>query len=331
MKIGLFEGKRKENNYINEKKLKHNIDILSTNSSDTITKYILKIYNRIFKRVKSRNDIYNEIKEKYNTKEILEESQFSSCDVMISTSHKNTYHLVKQLNIKKENLAIICFDMHCDLYDANEELWKGNPFSKLIKEKYLSNLICYGIPKKKWKMTMEQIDRSCINKVYFANSLKGLLSYIKRNEIKHILFSIDIDCFDSYKKMYSAIPYSPYRILYELSKKNFRENMSIEKLNEISKDCVFIKHKDGYENMYHVGENNFNIRKFNKIFKSIISFCIKNDILIGYEKDDIRIIGDIVEVEGDDINANTLYLINALIDRLEEVRINEKIISKKIS
>ena len=43
MKIGLFEGEHKGNNYINEEKLKHNIDILSTNSSDTMTKYILKL------------------------------------------------------------------------------------------------------------------------------------------------------------------------------------------------------------------------------------------------------------------------------------------------
>lgn len=330
MNIGIIKGKNK--NIFNLKKLQNNIVILSSNTNDKFTKYILKVYRQVSKTgFKSINNIYDEIENKYSVKYIKNQKDLISYDLVISSSHENSYHLIRKLNKKKEPLTVICFDMHCDLYNADEDLWKGNHFSKLMSEKYISDLIVYEIPKYKKKMTLTQIDQRCRKYVTFAYSLRDILKAIKNNKSKHVLFSIDIDCFDSFKSNYTAIPYCPFRILQELSNKNINKNESNEIINKISKDCVQIKNDKGYENMYRVGENKLNINKFEKMFKSIIKYCQNNNILVGYEIIDLKIICDITEVDGDDVNGNTFLLIDRLINVLEEVRLDESVISKKIS
>lgn len=321
MKIGLLKSKTSRNKLINIDALNNNISILRSNSIDGYSKYILKIYDHIFKNSpKSLNNIYNELGKKDNTEFFKDTSKMTSYDISISPSHENTYHLIKSLNKNKEPLLVICFDMHCDMYNADDELWKGNHFSKLMKEKYLSKLIVYGLPKKKKDMTLKQIDQNYLDKVSISYSVKDICNHIKRSNIKHILFSIDIDCFDSYKSNYTAIPYSPYRVLNEISKKSIKSGTNKEILEQISTECIYIKNRDGYENMYHVGENKLSIKKFKKIFNTIVEFCNQNNITIGYEKKGIRIVTDINEVDGDDINENTLHLIDDLVDILKEVK-----------
>ena len=332
MKIGIFKGKNYNEKIIDLKKLQKNIGILRSNPKDKFTKYILKVFKKINKtEFKSIENIYDEIEENYSVKIIRNQKEFTSYDLVISSTHDNSYHLFKKLNYNKDPLTIICFDMHCDLYDAKEKLWKGNHFSKLMQEKYISDLIVYEVPKYKKEMTLNQIDQRCRNHVTFAYSKHDIFKTLKKNKTKHVIFSIDIDCFDSLKSNYTAIPYCPYRVLKELSTKRINKNISKDKISQISKDCVLIKNDKGYENMYRAGENKLSIDRFGKMFKSIIKYCAKNNILVGYKIKDLKIISDITEVDGDDVNGNTFILIDRLINVLKEVRQNESFISKKIS
>ena len=332
MKIGIFKGKNYNEKKIDLEELQKNIGILRSNPKDKFTKYVLKVYKKINKtKFKSIENIYDEIEENHAVKIIRNEKDFTSYDLVISSTHDNSYHLFKKLNYDKDPLTIICFDMHCDLYDAKEKLWKGNHFSKLMQEKYMSNLIVYEVPKYKKEMTLNQIDQGCRNHVTFAYSKHDIFKTLKKNKTKHVIFSIDIDCFDSLKSNYTAIPYCPYRVLKELSTKRINKNISKDKISQISKDCVQIKNDKGYENMYRVGENKLSIDSFEKKFKSIIKYCAKNNILVGYKIKDLRIISDITEVDGDDVNGNTFILIDRLINVLKEVRQDESFISKKIS
>lgn len=321
MKIGLLTSKTPRNKHMNVDALNKNISILRSNSDDGLSKYIIKIYDQVFKTSpKSLKNIYSELEKNQDVEYFTDTSKMSSYNLTISPSHENAYHLIKSLNRIKEPLLVMCFDMHCDMYDASEELWKGNHFSKLMKEKYISNLIVYGLPKRKKEMTLNQIDQNYLDNVAILYSAKDICSYINNLNVKHIIFSIDIDCFDSLKSNYTAIPYSPYRILNELSNKKIKNGASKEVLAQISKECIYIKNRDGYENMYHVGENKFSIKKFKKIFNTIVEFCNQNNITIGYEKNGLRIVTDISEVDGDDINENTLHLIDDLVDILKEVK-----------
>ena len=331
MKIGIFRGKN-YNEKINLEELQKNIGILHSNPKDKFTKYILKVYKKINKtKFKSIENIYDEIEKNHTVKIIKNQKDFTSCDLVISSTHDNSYNLIKKLNHDKAPLTTICFDMHCDLYDAKEKLWKGNHFSKLMQEKYISDLIVYEVPKYKKEMTLNQIDQRFRSRVTFAYSKHEIFYTLKKNKTKHVIFSIDIDCFDSLKSNYTAIPYCPYRVLKELSTKRINKNMSKDKISQISKDCVQIKTDKGYENMYRVGENKLNIDSFERMLKSIIRYCAKNNILVGYKKKDLRIISDITEVDGDDVNGNTFILVDRLINVLKEVRQDESFISKKLA
>lgn len=39
--------------------------------------------------------------------------------------------------------------MHSDTYDYNDNLWKGNVFSKLLKENYINSFVVLGGTKRK--------------------------------------------------------------------------------------------------------------------------------------------------------------------------------------
>ncbi len=331
MKIGILNYNKEDFVKSDLKNLKRNADLLRSLATDEYSKYILSIYDKIIKDKQFTSEyVYNELQSRFRCTFINDYSNIKEYSAILTPSHENTYHFIKELNNNKEPLTVVCFDMHCDAYNADKDLWKGNCFSKLLKEKYISNLICYGIPRKKILMTLCQMDERFFNQLFIAKSIRQILRMLKKTSAKHIIFSVDLDCFDTYNSNYTAVPYSPYRVLNELSHKRIKSNITAEELAKIAESCVYIKNKYGYENMFHVGENSFTIDDFIRALSKIVDYCVKHSIVIGYKNKAQKILLDVTEVEGEDINGKTMNLITSLLNTLKEVSNNERIIFKEI-
>ena len=310
---------------INIDNLKWNIDLIKSRHLNTLyVKYLFKVYSKLEPLLNSSNS-YIDIKDElfnYYGKDINNinnnVNSMDNYDLILSNTHESTYYLIKKLNSKKEDLTVICFDMHCDAYDENIPLWKGNHFSKLLQEKYISNLIVVGMPKYKIKMTYEQISNNYKDKVTIINK-ESVISLLKKYKPKRIMFSIDIDCFNSFKQNYTAIDYSPIKILNYFSKQKLDNNLSDEVLMEKVYDSIFIKNSFGRENLYKIGENYLTYNKFKKTINKVVKYSNQNGIKIGFQSNNNHIITDITELNGYDLNGLTLSLIINIINFIKEV------------
>lgn len=280
---------------------------------DPYCKYILRLYREYYNLIKDHNnriDIYEELSS-LNTNN----SQKYQDKVIISSSHDRTYHLLKALNVNHtKKILVVCFDMHCDAYDYHDNLWKGNPFSKLIHENIISHLLVIGISKNKRKNTEDEINTDIINHVNILRRGEDIKEYITA-DYDNLIISIDIDCFNTRRKKYTATEYSPYTILKKFSEKQLR-NKEKDKVLEYARNSIFVRNELGYANLYHVGENYLTLSKLNKYIIQIKKICDSKRIDIGILKDDYCIIGDITEVYGYDCHQKTMKLISEVINIL---------------
>ena len=281
--------------------LNNNMNIISK-MNDRYSNYVKSVYKEYKEFLKNENiDIKEELLSNSNITEITI-NDIDKCECIISPSHLNTYHIIKRINSNKKELTVICFDMHCDTYDFGK-LWKGNTFSKLIKEGYVSYLVVVGVPRYKQKNTWNDVPNEIKNKVYIVKRHK-FFNILSRINTKRLFISIDADVLDTRKSKYTAIDYSPFKILYLVSKLD--SNVINE---EIVKNCVLVPNDLGYENLYRVGENNLSVKKLVSIILKLKKFCNKNMIKMGVNS----LYGDITEIEGNDYNYRTF---NAIIKLL---------------
>lgn len=291
---------------IDYNKLYDNMKIISK-MDDMYSKYVTNIYREYKVLAKEKScDIKEELINKLKVKEISV-NDIGKCKVIISPSHLNTYFIIKNLNVHKEDVMIICFDMHSDTYDYNDALWKGNHFSKLLKEGYINNCMIIGVPKYKIENTYKDVPLDIKSKVIISDSL-NFKSTLKRCKPKRIFISIDMDVLDTRKSKYTSIDYSPHTILEQISKLNVN-NLLSDNSKELVKECVLIKNDLGYANLYKIGENRITIDVLCQKINEIISYCKEKNIILGFN----NIYGDISEIIGNDYNFRTF---NAIIKLL---------------
>lgn len=183
--IGLFsKGKYSLTNYIDVNNIDKIFDRIK-NNNDKICNYVTNLYFEYYNIIHENNtqNINVELKQKYK-KNIIEINddikKINNCNLIISPNHSDTYFLLKHLiEAKNKNILVICFDMHSDTYDYNEQLWKGNVFSKLIKEKLIKGIIVYGVPNKKIKNTYKDIPEEIKNNPNIVTTSKKEEELIK--------------------------------------------------------------------------------------------------------------------------------------------------------
>ncbi len=289
---------------IDYNKLSDNMKIISL-KKDKYSRYISRIYLEYKDLIEeSPRDIKDEIINELGAS-IITNKDIRKCKVIISPSHIESYHIIKELNDMKDDLLVICFDMHCDTYDYNDNLWKGNMFSKLIKEGYISEFMVLGVPKYKIKNTYLDVPLDIKDKVI----IKKDLSFKKvLKKYKKVYISIDIDVLNARKAMYTSIDYSPHTVLEYVSKLNVNDLLS-NNAEDIIKGCVLIKNDLGYDNLYRVGENKISIEKLCNKINEIKDYCKNNNIEFGLN----GLYGDITEVVGNDYNFKTLGAIIKLL------------------
>lgn len=284
---------------------------------DKYCRYVTKLYNEFYKLIHTNNieKINCELLNNYSNNIIDIKDNIDDirkCDLIISPSHSDTYHLIKEMNSSpNEELLVICFDMHSDTYDYNTKLWKGNVFSKLLKEKIITNFIVVGVPKKKVKNTINDVPSDLIEKVIIKKNF-CIKKNIKKIKPTRIFISIDIDCLDTRKKQYSALEYCPFTILYYLSTLNLSEDSKEETIEKV-KNCIYVKNELGYANLYKTGENKLNVKKIIKSINKIKKYCYKKKITLGFDN---KMYFDITEVNGYDYDKKTLECLTMLIDEL---------------
>ena len=280
--------------------------------------YVTKLYNEYYNVIHTNNieTINCELMKKYSNniidiKDNLD--KIKECDLIISPSHADTYYLVKKMNTaSNEKILVICFDMHSDTYDYNVKLWKGNVFSKLINEKIISDFIVVGVPKKKIKNTISDIPTDLIKRITIKKNFM-LKRNIKKIKPDRVFISIDIDCLDTRRKQYSSLEYCPFTILSNISNLNFNENYADEIIRKV-KNCIFVKNKLGYANLYKTGENKISVEIVIKSIKMIKKYCYNKKIALGFK--DSKMYFDITEVNGYDYDKKTLEGLTLLIDEL---------------
>lgn len=288
--IGLFANEKHAiTNEIDVKKIEQIIDKIKY-INDNLCHYVIKLYYE-----------YSDIISENNVKDINEELKHKYKNNIIDI--KNDIQKIKKCNL-------IISPSHSDTYDYNDDLWKGNVFSKLLKENVIENLIVYGIPKSKINNSLNDIP------VDIKEKIKIKKNFFIRKEIKEInpqtvFISIDIDCLDTRKKKYSSLEYCPMTILSNLSRIDIK-NKNDNEIIKLIKDCIFVKNDLGYSNLYRVGENTLNIKKLIRNIKKVKKYCIKNNINLGIE----GMYADISEVSGYDYSKKTIEMMSELIDEL---------------
>lgn len=290
----------------------------SLNSDDEMTKYVCELFDE-YKDilVDKPNLLRSNLEMKYGDNFVVDDD-IEKSDIIISPSDLNSYYTIKQLNKDKKDLAIVCFDFHSDTYDYNDFLWKGNSFSKLMKEGYINHYIVIGVPEYKRQMVLDDTNEDLKQRVHLINE-EELYKVILDTNCKNVFISIDADCFDCRKSKYTAVEYSPSTILNYISRLNLSD---INETNYKEKvlNCVHVKNELGYSNYYKTGENDLSVEKVIQIMNNVLAFCEINDIQVGFEKDGPFF--QIMEVSGYDYGDLTAKMVAKLIKSfsLKEVR-----------
>ena len=290
-------------------------------SDDEMVRYVCQIFDE-YRDILSTSPILlrDSLRSFYGDNFIVDGSLEQS-DAIVSPSDLNAYYTLKKLNSNKKNLAVVCFDLHSDTYDYNDFLWKGNSFSKLLKEGYVNHYIVIGVPKHKRQMCIEDTNEDLRDRVHLIDSNEVFVSLIKTH-CDYAFISIDADCFNCRKSRYTSVEYSPYTILNYVSHiENIDKDDFVNKIH----DCVHVKNELGYSNYYHTGENDLSVDDVINIINDILIYCKDNDIKLNLTQNAPYF--QLMEVSGYDYCNLTTKMVVKLIDNLslKEVRKNGKI------
>lgn len=290
-------------------------------TTDEMVKYVCDIFNEYIDILKEEPILVKEsLKNCYNDNFVVD-GKIQESDIIISPSDLNAYFTIKELNKEKQDLAIVCFDLHSDTYDYNDFLWKGNSFSKLMKEEYIKHYIVIGVPNEKRKMCLEDTNEDLRGRVHLIDK-EDLLNTLYTVGCKNIFISIDADCFDCRRAKYTGVEYSPTTILNYVSHID-----SIDESNYVDKihACIHVKNDLGYSNYYHTGENDLTVDDVIMIINSVTCFCNSYGLNLGINPGYPYF--QIMEVSGYDYAGFTTEMIVNLIDglSLKEVNKNGKI------
>lgn len=294
--------------------------VKTQNSKDDMVQYVCKIYDEYINLLKLEPTLLRTALKNYYGEEFAVDQDIKSSDIIISPSDLNAYYTIKTLNERRKNLAVICFDMHSDTYDYNDFLWKGNSFSRLMKEGFVNHFIVIGVPKSKRQMCLEDTNDDLRERVHLIDE-DEILETLNKTGCTHCFFSIDADCFDCRKSMYTSVEYSPYTILNYVSYlKSINEENYLEKIHE----CVHVRNALGYSNYYHTGENSLTVESAINIIENVSFHCRKNGITLGLSPNTPYF--QIMEVSGYDYGNLTTEMVIKLIDglSLKEVKNNGK-------
>ena len=211
-------------------------------------------------------------------------------------------------------------DLHSDTYDYNDFLWKGNSFSRLMKEGYINHYIVLGVPKEKRAMCLDDTNEDLRSRVHLIEE-EELLNTLYATGCKNTFVSIDADCFDCRRAKYTGVEYSPATILNYVSYiDSIDENNYVDKIRA----CVHVRNALGYSNYYHTGENDLTVDDVIRIITNVSSFCDTYGISLGVNLESPYF--QIMEVSGYDYAGLTTDMVVKLIDglSLKEVRKNGK-------
>lgn len=296
--------------------------IKKQNSSNKMIEYACEIFDE-YKDVLSIEPklLKESIKEYYKEKFVVD-GDLASSNVILSPSDLNAYYTIKELNKDKKELTILCFDLHSDTYDYNDFLWKGNSFSRLMNEGYITHYIVIGVPQEKRERCINDTNEELRNRVHLIDQ-EQVFNTIKRISPKNIFVSIDADCFNCRDAKYTSVEYSPATILYYISKINIEE-LNKDNYEDRIKECIHVKNELGYSNYYHTGENDLSSDKVIDIIDNVKTYCCLNDITLGVSEGGPYF--QLMEISGSDYGNLTTNLVVKLIDNLElkEVKSNEK-------
>lgn len=312
----------KKQNIIDYYHLKNNINRLRSYNDNSMIDYVINLFDEYDLFLKSNYISARWVSD--NLKNSLG-SYLIDCSsnvkliggsyIVLSSSHDNTYYLLKELNKEKnKKVLVICFDMHSDTYDYNDDLWKGNVFSKLIKDEYIKELVILGINKSRINEIKNDIplDIKSNVKIITLNNLERIIKELKPT---NIFISIDIDCLNTREAKFTSLEYCPMTILENINDLEF-ENCARDNVEQKILSSIFVKNKLGYANLYHVGENDFNISKLFISINAIKEICKNNNIKLGLNYNNKDVIADITEIDGIDYGGLTTTLVVKLIEKL---------------
>ena len=288
--------------------------------TDDMVRYVCDLFDEYANLLKSEPILLRDSLRAYYGEKFVIDGDIEKTDIIVSPSDLNAYFTIKQLNKNKEDLVIVCFDFHSDTYDYNDFLWKGNSFSWLMKEGYVSHYIVIGVPKEKRERCINDTNEDLRNRVYLIDE-DELLNTLYKIGGKNIFISIDADCFDCRRAKYTGVEYSPATILNHVSHINdIDENNYVEKIHS----CVHVKNALGYSNYYHTGENDLNVDEVIRIIKKLSYYCDEYGINLGINPNIPYF--QIMEVSGYDYAGLTTNMVVKLIDglSLKEVKSNGK-------
>ncbi len=291
-------------------------------SDNEMVKYACTIFDEYKDILSTEPKLLKESLKKYFGESFSVDSDLLSSDVILSPSDLNAYFTIKKLNEEKKNLTIVCFDLHSDTYDYNDFLWKGNSFSKLMKEGYINHYIVIGVPKEKRNNCINDTNAELRNRVHLIDS-EQLYSVLENINPGNIFVSIDADCFDCRKSKYTSVEYSPATILYYISKLNINE-INSDNYEQKIKECIHVKNELGYSNYYHTGENDLTSDMVIEIIDNLKVYCNANNINLGLS--DGTPYFQIMEISGCDYGNLSASLVVKLIDglSLKEVKFDGK-------
>ena len=296
-------------------------------SSNEMVRYACDIFDEMkdtvsFEPVLLKDSLMQQFGERFVVDSTLEES-----DVILSPSDLNAYHTIKQLNKGKRDLTIVCFDLHSDTYDYNDFLWKGNSFSKLIKEGYVSHYVVIGVPKEKRANCLSDTNEDIRDRVHLINS-DELVSILEGIKPENVFVSIDADCFDCRRAKYTAVEYSPATILHHISRINPTE-LTPDNYEERIVQCIHVKNELGYSNYYHTGENDLTAEDVIEKVNELKVYCAVRQVNLGLPGTTPYF--QLMEISGSDYANLSTELVVKLIKglSLKEVKENEKGLPKK--
>ncbi len=279
------------------------------NCEDEMINYIKQIYEEYAELLSTEPLLLKEnLINNYNDKLVID-GKLRESDAIISSSDLNSYYTIKELNKDKKDLTIVCFDMHSDTYDYNDFLWKGNSFSKLMKEGYISYYIVIGVPEHKRQSSINDTNEDLRSRVHLIDEV-DIFKTLDMINPQNIFISIDVDVLNCRKSCYTAVEYSPATILNNISHiDEIDQNNYIEKI----KSCVFVKNELGYSNYYHAGENNITKEDIIRIVNCLSDYCHSHNINFGLDDGPYF---QIMEINGYDYGNLTSKMMVELINKL---------------
>lgn len=291
-------------------------------SSNEMVKYACTVFDEYKDILSTEPKILRESLRDYFGESFLVDGDLLSSDVILSPSDLNAYFTIKKLNQEKKDLTIVCFDLHSDTYDYNDFLWKGNSFSKLMKEGYINHYIVIGVPREKRSNCINDTNVELRNRVHLIDS-EQLYNVLENINPNNIFVSIDADCFDCRKAKYTSVEYSPATILYYISKLNINE-ISSDNYEQRIKECIHVRNELGYSNYYHTGENDLTSDMVIDIVGNLKAYCNVKNINLGLSEGTTYF--QIMEISGCDYGNLSADLVIKLIDGLsiKEVKIDGK-------